>query len=312
MVIGIILILIYYQLTSGAGKTSLISIWQDQRQHLYYPYLWICIALMPLNWWLEAFKFQKLMSPHLKFTLRTAVFSVLSGLAAGIVTPGRIGEYAGRLMTSDADYKTEVISATLLGSIAQNICNIAGGIIFSYFFLKSALNVTYDNTFAFVAGVMIQIVILMVIYYNLPRIAHMIEKWLPHRWILKFSNKLKSLDLYHAPLLHKVLGISFLRYMVYFLQYILIIMFFDVDGTLKDIAANVAGIYMIQTGIPLPAFLSVMARGEVAVLVWSGLGVSSMIALASTFTLWIINLIFPSLVGLTYIYYQKIDFKKFI
>ncbi len=309
IIITSILALMYYQLTTGEGQTSIKSIWLNNRQELRPGYLLLCICLMPFNWYLEALKFQKLMAPHISLTLKASIVSVIGGLAAGIVTPGRIGEYAGRLITTDPEHKTEVISATLLGSIAQNICNIGGGLSFSYFFLKSVFNVTYYNTFAFVAGVMIQIAMLIVIYYHLPQLAHMIEKMLPYKIVSKISARIKTLDMYKTNLLHNVLGLSFLRYVVYFLQYILIIYFLNAESHLLDIAGNVAGIYMIQTGIPLPAFLSIMARGELAVLVWSGLGISSAIALAATFALWIINLILPSLAGLAVLYFA--DVKKY-
>lgn len=305
-VIVSILVLIYLQLTSGDGQNSLKSIWLNHRKELKPVYLWLCLCLMPINWYLEALKFKKLMMPHIVLSVKASLLSVLGGLAIGIVTPGRVGEYAGRLITTDPEHKTEVISATLLGSIAQNICNIAAGLAFSYFFLKSTLNVTYNNTFTFVAGVTIQIVILVAVYYHLPQFAHLIEKMLPRNIISRISARLKTLDLYKPALLNLILGLSFLRYMVYFLQYILIIRFFNVGSEIIEIAGNVAGIYMIQTGIPLPAFLSIMARGELAILVWSGLEVSSTVALAATFTLWIINLILPSVAGLIVLYFADI------
>lgn len=305
-----ILLMIYYQLTTGAGNQSLLTIWQENKAALRFPYLMGCLLLMPVNWYLEAVKFKILMAPHTNISIKSSLVCVLGGLAAGIATPGRIGEYAGRLFTSDPQHKTEVISATLLSSIAQNICNIAGGILFSYFFLKSALHVTYDHPFAFLAGVLIQITFLMLIYYNLPKLAHMIEKVLPAKIVSGISRKLKTLDVYNNDLLNKVIGFSGFRYMIYFIQYVMIIRFFNIDSALSNIAGNISGIYMIQTGIPLPAFLSIMARGEVAILVWSGIGVSSAIALAATFTLWFINLILPSLAGLVVLYCA--DLKRYL
>lgn len=89
---------------------------------------------MPINWILEGRKWQLLMAPFENISLKKAIKIIVSGVAVGIVTPGRIGEYAGRLVASDPTQKTEVITATLLGSIAQNFWNILGGVALSYVF----------------------------------------------------------------------------------------------------------------------------------------------------------------------------------
>ncbi|MBK9737214.1 MAG: hypothetical protein IPO92_20605 [Saprospiraceae bacterium] len=113
--------------------------WKTRKQSWNIVYLGICFVLMPINWYLESVKWQTLMSPHTQVPLLRALKTVFAGISLGIVTPARVGEYGGRLLLSDPDYKTEVISATLLGSIAQNLCNVMGGLIFSYFFLKMIL-----------------------------------------------------------------------------------------------------------------------------------------------------------------------------
>ena len=71
-----------------------------------------------------------------------------------------------------------------------------------------------------------------------------------------------------------------------------------VHSDFLQLSGGIASIYLIQTGIPLPAFLSILARGELAVLVWSTLGIVELTALMATFILWFVNLIFPSLIGL--------------
>ncbi len=302
--------LLYYQLTKGEGIEAVLTIWNKQKYNLRLTYLLLVIILMPFNWWLEALKWQKLMSPHQHITIKNSMHTILAGVAAGLVTPARIGEYAGRLITSDPSHKTQVISATLLGSISQNLCNIVGGLIFSYYFLKSVFLVTYHNQLTFIAIVTLQVGCLVGLYYNLPKVAHFIERRAGHRFILNYSSRLKSLDLYNISLLNIVLVISATRYIVYFLQYIFIMKFLGLDHSFGDLGGNIAGIYLIQTGIPLPAFLSIFARGEIAVIVWSGLGIDKFIALSATFALWFINLIIPALLGTVILY--KTDIIKYL
>ena len=158
------------------------------------------------------------MSPHIKLSLAEALKTVLSGIALGIVTPARIGEYGGRLLTSDPNHKPQVISATLLGSIAQNLCNVVMGLGFSYFFLKSIFNVTYSEHIAFSIVVGLQIGILIFIYYKLPKVAKFVERFLKWKYFLKMSSKLKYLDSYTVPLLNQIILISLITLAIKFLK----------------------------------------------------------------------------------------------
>ena len=304
--------LLYYQVVYGKGYEALLNSWQSQSKYWDYRFLIFSIMLMPVNWFLESKKWQILMSPHLKLSLTEALKTVLSGIALGIVTPARIGEYGGRLLTSDPNHKPQVISATLLGSIAQNLCNVVMGLVFSYYFLKSIFNVTYSDHITFSIAVGLQIGILIFIYYKLPKVAQFVERFLKWKYFLKISSKLKSLDLYTVPLLNKIIFISLLRYSIYFTQYFLILKFLGVHNGFLDLSGGIASIYLIQTGIPLPAFISILARGEIAILVWSSLGIVELTALIATFILWFVNLIFPSLVGLLILtrFDMKAYFKK--
>jgi len=298
VVILIICGLLYYQVAHGKGYEALISSWESQSMYWDFRFLILSIMLMPVNWFLESKKWQILMSPHVALSLNDALKTVLSGIALGIATPARIGEYGGRLLTSDPNHKPQVISATLLGSIAQNLCNVVMGLVFSYYFLKSIFNVTYSDHITFSIAVGLQIGILIFIYYKLPKVAKFVERFLKWKYFLKISSKLKSLDLYTVPLLNKIILISLLRYSIYFIQYLLILKFLGVQNDFLELSGGIASIYLIQTGIPLPAFLSILARGELAILVWSSLGIVELTALVATFILWFVNLIFPSLVGL--------------
>ncbi|MBK8670314.1 MAG: flippase-like domain-containing protein [Saprospiraceae bacterium] len=309
LVLGLILFLIYYQLTSGDGINAILNVWTSSKKDINLIFLFFCILLMPVNWWLESIKWRLLMSPHDTLSRIQSIKTILAGITLGIVTPARLGEYGGRLLTSDPLKKTQVISATLLGSIAQNLCNVLAGLAFSYYFLKSVFSVTYGSTFTFMLLIIVQIIIFTLVYYNLPEVAHYIEKKIGVKYTGRYSARLKSLDLYKSPLLHKVLFISLLRYITYFSQYVLMLKFLGIHADILDVTANITGIYLIQTGIPLPAFLSVFARGELAVLVWAGIGVDQITALAATFGLWFINLILPSLAG-TLILYET-DIKKY-
>lgn len=305
----LIIVMIYFQIIDDGNKIALQEVLLGKRPTRNLTYIGLCILMMPINWWLESKKWQWLMSPHVEISSRQAIKTVLAGVAAGIMTPARLGEYGGRLVTTDPLLKAQVVSATLLGSIAQNICNVAVGLGFSYFFLKSVFGVTFGEGLTFSIVVAIQIIVLIFLYYNLPKVAHYVERVVRVKYVTIVSQKLKSLDLYQSNLLNKVLVLSLLRYAIYFTQYLLILVFLGVSLNIGTLFGNISGIYMIQTGIPLPAFLSVFARGELAILIWSSVGIDEMTALAATIGLWFINLIIPTIAGI--IILTGTDLKKY-
>ncbi|MCZ2100261.1 MAG: flippase-like domain-containing protein [Chitinophagales bacterium] len=309
--IATILVLIIRQLRSEGTLQIVEQLRSVTLNTLYVFLLMAIIGLMVFNWYLEGKKWQLLMSPFEAIHIRKAIKIVLAGIATGIFTPGRVGEYAGRALTSDKNQKPEVITATLLGSIAQNFWNIAGGLTFSYYFLKNVFSVTNAWFVPFTILIAIQIVLLLLLYYHLPKAVDFVTN---NTWLHKYKDRLTSLRLYSSSLLHRVLLLSLLRYAVYVGQYVLIMIFLHVEVSPGLMLANITGIYLIQTGIPLPTIMSIIARGELAILVWSASGVSSIIALAATFLLWFINLIIPALGGLYiltktnfYQYFKKED-----
>lgn len=302
----IICILIVKQLQSDDTDQIIDYFKQNNGTNDHKLLLFTILILMPLNWYLEGKKWQLLMSPFVKIGWLQSIKIVLAGIATGIFTPGRIGEYAGRAITSDKDQKQEVITATLLGSIAQNFWNIAGGLVLSYYFIKNTFHVTNWLVISLILIVAVQIVILLLMYYRMPKVAD----WLTTKtWLHRYKDRLVDMEVYSKPLLNQVLLLSFVRYGIYTGQYILTMFFFGVDVPFMTMLGNITGIFLIQTGIPLPTLMSIIARGEIAILVWSTSGVRSIIALAATFLIWFINLILPAIAGL--IILSKTDFYQY-
>lgn len=249
------------------------------------------------------------MSPHIELTFVQSLKTVLSGVAAGIVTPARLGEYGGRLVTSSPEMKTQVISATLLGSISQNFWNVTLGLCFSYFFLKTVFGVTSGEGLAFSVLIIVQICGMIWLYYNLSKVANYIQRLVGNTYSAKIKKIMTPISSYDQKLLHKVLILSLIRYCIYFGQYYLMIIFLGISLDSLTMSSNIAGIYLIQSAIPLPGFLSILARGELAIFVWSSVGVDAVIALMATFCLWFINLIIPAISGVVILF--SIDLKKY-
>lgn len=138
-------------------------------------------------------------------------------------------------------------------------------------------------------------------FYNINLVIPLAKK-IPYAYkfkkIVKNVNVLRSYD---KKILNKVLGYAMLRYLVYSVQYFLMLRYFGIEVNLIEGMAGIATIYLFQTSIPLPPLMGLMARGELAIFIWGNFSANEISILAATFVLWLINLIIPALIGALFI-----------
>ncbi len=259
-------------------------------------YLAGCVLLMPINWMIESIKWRTLILPWKQISKTDALKAIYAGISVGLVTPARIGEYGGRLLMIEGDDRTKSIPATLVSSIAQNISNIIGGYLGALIFCYCYFSV---NRFVFIAGSilgLLVIIMLCALFFNISKLnLDWLNRW---KWGKLLNKQAHVLSLYDRSILNKVLTLSHLRYLIYCTQYVLILYFLGIELSVIAAFSGVAVIYLLQSGIPLPPMLSVVARGELAVIIWSLFTVNVGGILVATFGLWVINLVIPALLGL--------------
>ncbi|MDG1100215.1 MAG: lysylphosphatidylglycerol synthase domain-containing protein [Saprospiraceae bacterium] len=259
-------------------------------------YLVGCVLLMPINWLIESVKWRMLILPWKNLTKIDAMKAIYAGISVGLVTPARIGEYGGRLLLIDGEDRIKSIPATLISSIAQNISNIIGGYIGALIFCYCYFSF---NRYVYIVGSilgLLVIIMLCALFFNISKLKlDGLNRW----WLGKLLNKQAHIiSQYDRPILKRVLTLSYLRYLIYCTQYVLILDFLGLELSLLAAFSGVAVIYLFQSGIPLPPILSVIARGELAIVIWSLFTANVGGILVATFGLWVINLVFPALLGL--------------
>jgi Lysylphosphatidylglycerol synthase TM region len=291
---------IYFQIKGYTFQGESIADRVDlDNNNIFYSIL--VLILVPVNWYLEAIKWKLLCKPYGQLSSNQAIRSVLSGLSLGILTPGRIGEYGGRILATPITSKSGIVSATFVGSMAQNICNIGIGFLLSVPLIQQILgNKTMESNWSY-GLIFLQIIMLIVLYFNMHRCIVWVGRWMKISRFNRYFAAWGNLEPYTNGVLINVLIWSICRYMLYFLQYAMLMKFLGVETSFIDLVSGVAAIYMIQSMVPLPAFLSILARGELAILVWSIFGVSPLVSITATFSLWITNLIIPACFGMIFL-----------
>lgn len=294
-------------------KQDVMLLWKTfvfQLQHANPILLYGAILLMPLNWSLETYKWWVLVLEFEQISFLKALKSVLIGVAIGLFTPSRIGEYGGRAMLIQRNNVVESVVATFLGSLSQLLATLFFGYIGILYFLKYFALISEDILFLLIGLGVFSLAITLLFFYNIeliiiifkkvyhrffahnnlfPKLRKLIKGWLKHINILRnYSSKQLSMALLVA------LG----RYVVYTVQYLLLLHFMDIEVGFIAGLACIATVFLLQTSMPLPPISGLIARGGTAIYVWHFFSNNDIAILSTTFTLWIINVIIPALIGL--------------
>ena len=92
---------------------------------------------MPVNWLLETLKWRILLNGTTNFS--NLLKSVVAGITVGFVTPGRTGEFLGRVMFLDEENKTRAFYLSSLGGFAQTAASLMIGAPLVYWWSNSLL-----------------------------------------------------------------------------------------------------------------------------------------------------------------------------
>jgi hypothetical protein len=268
------------------------------------PYLIIALLLVPVNYLLESYKWFLLVNYFEKHSFVNAIKGVLTGLTSGIVTPGRVGDYFGKLMFIKAENNWKAIGANFTAGVAQNLVTLILGSIGLILYSEKFLNVQHHNI---VIGISLGLsALLLFLYYRL-EILLQLSQYLPRfKWIKGIDKALNVMNDFSRKHLHFVLLVSLLRYLVFLGQYTLLILFWGFKMKLM-IPASISVIYLLQSMLPFPPMMNFFVRSEIALLVFQVVNENTWLILSAAVSIWMINLLLPSLIGLLFLYRTNIS-----
>jgi len=87
------------------------------------------IVLLPINWLIEAVKWRLVLRKSHSITLKNAFKSVLAGTSTGVISPNRVGEFAGRILLLPENIRSEAIGLNFVCSFTQLWSTILFGTI---------------------------------------------------------------------------------------------------------------------------------------------------------------------------------------
>ena len=263
----------------------------------------IVIFLMFINWLFESIKWQILVKNFKKINIKQSVISVLAGISIGIFTPNRIGEFVGRPYFLDSNKITSGVLATIVGSLSQSLTTILFGLlaINLYVSRNQQIIINHTNIYIVLAVSVLLVILISYVFFNPTVLIKIIKK---SKYLKKYENELNFMSFYKPSDLRNILSFSILRYIIFFTQFYLLLLFFDVHIDLKQAIISVGLIYLFLFIIPGFALSEIGVRGSLAIF-FLGIYSSDYTAIFSaSILLWIINLALPAVVG-TFIVMRK-------
>ncbi len=259
-------------------------------------YLFGAIALIPVNWGLETLKWQRSVRSIHRLTFAEAFKAVLSGVSFSVTMPNRVGEYLGRMAYLPEGHRLSTIPVTLVGSLAQLLITITGGLL-GLIFLKPALLAGFPELVGwYLPGVWILLglaVLLLLLYFRLAGSFSFLRRRLPKQFIYL----IEGLKAFHRSLLIQVLLLSAVRYLVFLLQDLLIFYLFDVTVPVGSVFGVMTLVFLVLAVVPSIALLEVGVRGEASIRLM-GLFSSNVLGIGfASITIWFLNLVLPALIG---------------
>ena len=255
----------------------------------------LVFILAMINWLLEAGKWKWLM-PNVN-SWKSAVETVLVGVSFAIFTPGRVGDYAGRALHTDAGERKQAVAATFLSSMSQLTVTLIFGVIGCTFFAFHGYGDAFQQHYFWLS---VPLLLGLIAYYKMESMLDVLDR------LTKFKSR-SGLHIQPLGATDKtvVLALSALRYAVYSLQMLLLMWAFNINIPWNYAIFGITILFLVQTVIPMPMLFQAATKIELAIILWAAFDPDPISLSIIILTLWCVNVVIPAFIG-----YYTLNFNK--
>jgi len=308
---------IYYQIFYKRDFHVMLGLLDNMMDDSEFFPLFFCASVLMLgNLFIEAKKWQFLVSHAERVSMLTSIKAVFTGLSVSVFTPNRVGEFFGRIFFLKKTEPIEGIFMTVIGSISQLLVTIVVGSISLAFFLPSYYSIT-DFPTELLMGVLYVVgflanVIFLGLYFNISFITTIAKRVFKPEW-KHWNHYIEIFSAYKASELFKVFGLSLFRYLVFSTQFFLFLRAFEVPLPLLEAMMIIPVIYLVTTSIPTIALSELGVRGSVSVFFigvfmagnFMGVRDIQLRVFAASTSIWLINIAIPAIIGTFFVYHLR-------
>lgn len=252
--------------------------------------LMVCVALFPVNRLCEAWKWQFLVRGIEPMNILEAQRQVYYGTLAGFVTPYKIGEYPGRalLFRKTGQHWLSATCMGMIGGYAMTTIIIVAGLPSVIYWLAPNSSLLWSIVSALICA--------LAAIFALPALMRVLQQ---RNWKSEQSRLLiQSMAGLTPTDISKLLGISLLRYSVFIVQLLLCLLFCGVQLRIQSMIATLPLYYLLITVTPNVPAAEIAVRGAWAAVIFERFGSDvTAAAIIATLLLWLINTIFPLVIG---------------
>lgn len=267
------------------------------RGHRYW-FLILAMLLIYVNFSCEALKWKRLVNRLERVTYLRAMAGVLSSLAMAVTTPNRIGDVVTRGLILNQGNRFAGSGLTLICVLAQMVVTVTVGFIGAATYLPSNEYLISDHSHSWIFTLSVAFatgMILIVLFFAIDRLSAYFQKY---RWLKVFHSFLHAMQGVSGRDKAYLLVLSLMKYLTYMTQYYLVLHFFDIRISFFEGVAAVAIILLILHFVPVPTVGDLGIRGSIAILILGPYTTDVPAIVFTTFTIWIINIMIPALIGL--------------
>lgn len=304
-----ILVIVYVYRTLSLEHYSIASLQDILLQVFILPNvlkLLAIVALVPINWALESYKWLLLAREALPITFKEAFKSTLTGLAIGVAVPAQLGDTVGRIAALSSSQRMKTLGAALVANGVQYYAGLIAGLV-GLIGMRSHL----PTSFTWYDTAIIGLALLLIIGIAISAYRRRLLDFPTNRkWTQKLASYLEVISHYSTSSILTALGIALLRYMVFVIQYLLTFALFELPLSLFELCAPVMVLLLAKTVIPtLNAVGDLGIRGLIIIWVFQMYAITNEILITITLLIWIINILSPLMVGVYFLWKHQWQFQ---
>ncbi len=243
----------------------------------------VLLTISLTSWLVESKKWQYLLYNFYKLRFRESVLQNLTAQAASFITPFRAGEFVLKSTFFKKELRKKVLSSVYLGNFAQMSITSILGIIGILFYLE---NQSLDSIFLVIFCAVSLFLLALITYL-----------WISKKWK---SNVLSAKQWI------KIFLYSFLRYLLFASNWLIILVLLDYEASLFIIIRNITIYYLLISIIPVIQIFDIALKWTVASYIFNGSLYNAESILVATTIIWISNSIFPTVLGCVILPFQKL------
>lgn len=261
--------------------------------------IWVVLLLIPVNWAFEAWKWQRLALKVEQISFWEAYQGVLAGLALSTFTPMMIGDYAGKILMLKTHKRTASIGAILLGNGMQLYVSLLFGALSYAYFIYIAQPKPLALHWSILGLLVVLLLLGILIAFSLQRINFLDSNRKLFRTVGQYFVVLKT---YSLAEIRYIFLIATGRYITFSAQFLLVLQLFKIELPLMVLVAGIGVVFLTKTlGAAFNFLGDLSIRAITSVYYFGYFGVQLSLITTATFTIWLINVLFPVIVGSVFV-----------